>query len=567
MVAPTILVVKNRSGTPQIFPLLLGTVLGTQDGSDFGAVETGVNNNYRTGNRIIEAFGKRFVSAKHNIYERDEGGSGVWGSVHARSGNVGGNSDGSAQSGLHLLHPNGVPTITSLYFNGGSGIVFLTTSTDGVSWSDTSLGVGSGSTPFSGHSIAFRDSIFWLHQPAGNAFQVVEHRLTTNTTTTYSILGNSHRGAAFAIVNNELYLHGFTSNNNVLNDWLIFRFTGISWVTVTSLTGFKRKGTSGQICGSCCWADGDDLIIFAGGETAPGAVDGDTFYRITDPAGSPTVTDVTTLYLTSGNGADIFAPGGGSAVEFATWDVLIDNDTNPGQAPAIYLWRYGGSGQAGTRTAWTFNYRQITHGTVTGTFSVNEIVTGTTSGATAKIAAVGSGFLSLTNVDESGGVFQSGEPLTTLGGSATSSSLLIEQPFTSDGTSISAIFALPHTVDGIGIRIPTKPAARAEIGDTANPPEETAAGTKYFFRVYGTGSIGVITIYISGDEEAPDTVATLTGSVVVESGSPATTPVRSGNTITNVTPDDGVALYSFVHDVATDGLSVGDTFGLMPKIV
>jgi hypothetical protein len=567
MAAPTLSVLKIRSGTPQVFPLLTGTTLGAQDGSDFGAAEGGVATLYRTGNRIIEAFGKRFAQVHDDIYERDEGGAGTWGSVHSRTGGVGGSGDGASQSGIHLLHPGGVPTLASFYFNAGTGQIWLTTSTDGVSWSDLNLGVGTGGGHYSGHSIAFRDSLFWFHITTG--IEIIERNLSTNITTTYNLsqMTSGSRLAAFAIVDNELYLCCTALMASPTDLFTVLRLFGGSWQTIATLPSIQIGNTGAQNGGCCGWADGSDLIVFAGGENISGGADGDSFFRITDPAGTATVTDISSSLLTAGNSGDIYLKGGGSGVMTATWDVIVDNNTTPGQAPGIYLWRYPGPGQAGTRTAWTYNYRQISHGAVTGTFSVNEIVTGTTSGATAKIAAVNGGSLSLTNVDETGGAFQSGEPLTTTGGSATSSSVLTEQPFTADGLSIGAEFALPHTVDGIGNRIPTKPAARAEIGDASNPPEETAAGTKYYFRVYGTGAVGVITIYLSTDEEAPDAIATLTGSVVIESGSPATTPTRSGNTITNVTPDSGVALYSFVHDVTADGLVVGDTFGLTPKIV
>lgn len=107
--------------------------------------------------------------------------------------------------------------------------------------------------------------------------------------------------------------------------------------------------------------------------------------------------------------------------------------------------------------------------------------------------------------------------------------------------------------------------ARAEIDDGANPPTEVPGGTKWYFRVYGTGT-GTIRAYYNTSELAPNTLCTLTGAVTVESGSPATTPSRSGNTIINVTGDDGATLYSFIHAATNDGISPGDTFTLMLDI-
>jgi hypothetical protein len=45
------------------------------------------------------------------------------------------------------------------------------------------------------------------------------------------------------------------------------------------------------------------------------------------------------------------------------------------------------------------------------------------------------------------------------------------------------------------------------------------------------------------------------------SGSPATTPtIADGATITNVTPDGGVALYKFEHDANADNIGEGQGY-------
>jgi hypothetical protein len=79
----------------------------------------------------------------------------------------------------------------------------------------------------------------------------------------------------------------------------------------------------------------------------------------------------------------------------------------------------------------------------------------------------------------------------------------------------------------------------------------TLGGMDISFRVYGTDTGLTATVYFSLDQETPDTQATLVGTV---SGGSAS---RSGNTITNVTADDGATLYTFTWAALGDGASVG----------
>lgn len=78
---------------------------------------------------------------------------------------------------------------------------------------------------------------------------------------------------------------------------------------------------------------------------------------------------------------------------------------------------------------------------------------------------------------------------------------------------------------------------------------EVTGGIQFFYRVFGTGTDKVGTLYINGGEAIPATVATLTGSATGGSS------VRSGNTITTITPDAGATLYSGVWAAGTDGFS------------
>jgi hypothetical protein len=120
---------------------------------------------------------------------------------------------------------------------------------------------------------------------------------------------------------------------------------------------------------------------------------------------------------------------------------------------------------------------------------------------------------------------------------------------------ISSDFALPTNSVGGGHRLPR--VAGIEIGDTANPPEEAAGGTKFFFRGVGSSAAGVVTFRGTDTEGTPSTVIPIV-NVVVESGSPPTTPTVSSNTLINFTPDNGATLYSAILNVAAAGVDIGE---------
>jgi hypothetical protein len=139
-------------------------------------------------------------------------------------------------------------------------------------------------------------------------------------------------------------------------------------------------------------------------------------------------------------------------------------------------------------------------------------------------------------------------------------------PLTPLGTGIArSTYSIVSSTEGGLDRIPSKGAARPEWDGL---PVEVPGARKRFFRVYGTGSTINLKQFHSAGSEAPTTESTLTG-VAVESGSPATTPTfNSGlNRIENLTPDDGVALYSLTHDTVADSFSSGDSLTIVLDIV
>lgn len=127
-------------------------------------------------------------------------------------------------------------------------------------------------------------------------------------------------------------------------------------------------------------------------------------------------------------------------------------------------------------------------------------------------------------------------------------------------------FGIPTVAFGGGER--SVISASIEIGDSANQDFEDTTGRRFYWRAIGSGGPFVGTFYVSGGEGFPDTVAPIAaGSLVVESGVPATSPSISGNTITNITPDDGTVLYSVALDLSAVSLGAGAPGRLMGDLV
>lgn len=445
------------AGSPEIFPLINGTVLGTSEGA-FGSLESPVvhtTTGPRVFRRIIEAFGKVFLIHGPDIREKDEGGIENWGVVNSIL--VGSDEPDGRCSGWYLIHPAGSPLLAFLWkgntIPGNSSDIYKTFTYDGVIWTTTSLGVSNGAIT-TGMSISFRDSIFWFQPNLG--FTVIEHNFLLSTTTTYIVEDiTDQRHAYFVVVENMLHL---VADSPIAQGYKLYRFLGGAFVflEIASITRAVPQDEGG------CWGfpDGEDLIGFQCGEEV-GFDFGDTAIRWVRAG------DETPLRIDNPVFPAAIRPGGVLAVATATWEGIVDNNSNPGLPPTIHVWRMPGPAHSGTRVSYTWQFRALTHDSVTGgPFVVGEIVTGGTSGATGQITKVGAGKIHMTNVSTV--LFQSSEVLTgsTSGATANGTSVLTEQPLILNGTSISADFSIPMAMDSIGPDIPSFPAVRIEIGIT-----------------------------------------------------------------------------------------------------
>lgn len=553
---PTLSVVSYKgSGNVTVHKLLNGITLDpTQDGSDVltGTLEAPAATTQNSqANRIIEAFGKRFLLHGQRVYERDSGGIGNWGEVTGLA-----QSETTARhSGLHLLHPAGVPTLA---FLAGETIatvsdlaVFKTT--DGSSWTLTDTNLVVGSLAADGMSIVYRDSIIW-YSFSSDAFEIRRYDFALNTATELNLptaTGGSGVGGLH-VHQNELFVVAEGPGNTAG----LWRLDGTVFTFVTGLA--VSGGLTSSSEGHTLFSDGDDIITMG-----PDISTSPRVTRVSDVlmGGSPSVIDISSNYTS-------LPTGKCSLVTY------ISTDPSPLTGDqGIYFWHrlsVGTSYNTGSWDLFRFNFRRITHGSVTsGPFQVNEVVTQSVTGAFGTVTNVGSGFLELTDVDETT-PFDATNTLTggTSGATASSTSLLVEQAPTSLGSGISAVnFGIPHVTDGGLDRIPTATSVRPAV--EMLPVEITGSKTKFFFRVYGTG-IPTITLeaFVSPVSEAPDILLTLVGgTLIVESGAPATTPSISANQITNITADSGVALYSFQAELASASISEGQAYTLLLDIV
>jgi hypothetical protein len=125
--------------------------------------------------------------------------------------------------------------------------------------------------------------------------------------------------------------------------------------------------------------------------------------------------------------------------------------------------------------------------------------------------------------------------------------------------SLSWEITLPNTKFGGGEIISSTTASKvyAELEQlTTIAGSGAGVQVQFSYRVYGTGTDKTATLYLSGGEEIPTVVATLTGAATGGSS------LRSGNTIVNVSPDAGATLYTGIWDAGADGFVATDNVHL-----
>lgn len=490
------------SGTVQVFPLLNGITLDAQDGSDVGnasppaleAISATTMNNQ--GNRACEAFGKRYVLHGFRVYEKDEGGAGLWDEVTGLA-----LSPTSPQhSGLHVLYPAGVETLAFLCEITNN--LHAVHTTDGVNWTDTDTGLVINALTSHSGSIVFRDAIFWRVTGSVAANRVKSYDFNLGAVSSFAPTGSgngANTNGAFCIHQGELF---FVEEQQT--DPKLFRLDGSVFTFVIepqTLGSLNIASVMGM------FSDGFDIILM-GGTAAAGVIEA---FRLSDVllGGSPSSTTITSPVLNN-------FPA--SAITGFFPSIASHPDPSTAEQRAYIQYRQGNN-NTGSFDPFLFLYRRITTGTHTGSYVLGETVTGGTSGATG-IATdiVIDTSLSLTDVV---GTFQNGETLTGDGGAtSTSSSTLDEQAATAQGAGISAVnFGILVTTQGGLERIPTKGTSRLAF---SGPASEIAGARRRTMVVYGTGADVDAALFFHAGSEAPDKRGTIVGVSI------ASVPVTTG---------------------------------------
>ena len=485
------------SGAVSVWKMLGGKLVDPiQDGEDVGngsppgleVIANGTNNNNHA-NRLLDAFNSRFLLHGYRIYDRNVPTDGKWANVDGNAQDA----TGVNHSGLHKLYPNGIETLAFLFVV--SDVLHVMSSTDGVVWVDTNTGLALGTFAAVGHSIVFRNLIFWFYRGSdGN--EVRSYDFVLNNAVEYNLPGLdpfNNASQMWHVHQNTLFIIGHVSGQ----DPHLFRFDGSVFTDV----GEILNGDVSQDATYGMWSDGDDLL------TAWVVQSGNTkrCQRLSDVllGGSMVVND-----------ADVILSGIVGATSPSGFIPIVMIHPDPSVfSQRAYLWHRNGDTQTGTFNPNLVNYRQILTGAHTTPFSLGEIVTGGTSGAVAVVTDIAdNSSLSFTNVN---GVFQNAEALNgSFGGSTTSAGLLVDVAATPQGTGLLASnYGLPCVTDGGLDRIPANPNPRPSW--VGIPREILNDRTRYFFNISGDIGLNInLAMVFSAQSEAPDTPMTLAAGTI-----------------------------------------------------
>ena len=444
--------------TSKVFTLIAGSSLSAQDGADLGtggptpATAEVPNAATFINNRVAEFLGDRFaltadnLSASSGVYKRNQGGAGQWGRVQGGGSNL---SQDSAITGLHVLHPNGVPTLALIRQDGGITLRLHST-TDGVTGANwlTSTGlqiesnVVANETDF-GQGLVFGSSIVFAHEirtGGAGVGSITQHDLATGVLTRYDVSTIYHttlKASNFALHVHDGVIFLIGGGTDVAGKFRLSKLAGSFtqvWEAPTQYV--DNAGVALALGHSAMFTDaasGDLIMILSGDTTGGGATEGATIWNVPNATGgSPTPVDISSTVFDSGEGADKYLAGGGSAHSNRRYSVSVDTTTDPA-APRTYIttWIPGGSTE-------TWEWK----------------------GIAAEVELVNS------------------------------------------GAGISDTNALPYNVVGGGHRTPRTFAAEF------NPAlfTEVVGGTNVAFNVHGTGAAGTLTTRGVDTQGAPDTI-------------------------------------------------------------
>jgi hypothetical protein len=595
---PQLLVIRKR--TPIQVHIQSNILTLVQDGSDLAGVTANDLPNNATAyvssppaNRVIEAFGKRFVVNQQDlasdvgtIRERDQGGAGNYGIVY--SWGLAANINGG-HSGIHIVHINGKEAVALLYYSSaGTDFIQAVWSHDGLNWNETTVANPQtiGTTSTAGIGRPYGSAILWVIDGSGPTTIIMMYDFETAIATQISSSGAARFDGtqglwALAIHDNKVFLALSTSSTSN-EDTGVRRLDGISWVNVYQNTSdiFSVGGLRHLRAMFTDPATGDLIVMFM--ESAPnvgmkviqikGAA---TKSGLTDASPSTDIVNLTLTVLppallsSSRTGA-----GGLGTHSTSMYDVnrvFVDNVTTPGSPVVFLVQAQSPNGIPTTATGTTHNWYQWNGVssliTTVGAAATNEadwVICDVVRGGGERIPTIGA----------ARPVWDGGTLLNH--GTVTSGPFVAGTSITSSGTGVGRIQTVYSDSIDIDVtsglfldtEVITAGAASATLSadsiDLSTPVEEAGGQTKVYFRVRGTGSAINLQVYFNNGSEAPDALMNLVATTVtVEAGTPATTPTNSSTQISNVTPDGGSAIYSVNLQATAAGILSGQGYSLL----
>jgi len=475
MAAPPIVAVRSHNTTNALVARLVGGQTWTQLGGNCGTSNAETTDLLTTKpcDRGCQ-FGNDFYAWQQNVIYRYNPDTDAWDSAYTAPSMSTANGYG-LHSGLYVVYVNDVPNLIGIYISSGSTTRYVIY--NGSSWSS---GEASASQyEVNGPVIVYKNTLFYT---SWDQAKVHQFDPSAPSYTTYNVTGAGSMYTSvgeFFVHNNDLWYLGplYPSGSTNLSAGL-FKFSAGAFPLQQSLTGVVQGGGGNHVA-RAKWTvlnfGTDTIYAFITGTATGAAYYAGTYcIKLVWNGSSWTQTDKTDPVIPSALRAPV--TGGNSAYEVIRWYVLLDIDTNPA-SPAAYLWfnscasadswvyyEWNGEGSvlsvAGTVGAYgivmpmvirgggerVFSSGEpsveitgkakgsggmeisfkafgdpviLSHGTVTGTFSEGETVTGGISGATAVITRVNSSAQTLEVGNVQGGPFNSSETITTAGGSAT----------------------------------------------------------------------------------------------------------------------------------------------------
>jgi len=584
---PQLLLVSRK--TPIQVHIQSSVLTNTLDGATAGAATDDEPStqpeNHRINNRVIEAFGKRFVYYQDTIRERDEGGTANYGTVYTF---VNGTVPAlEPNSGLHIVHVNGKEVLALIYYDSTARIFYGVWTNDGITWNEQNIDsgwTGGNGAVATGNARAFQSSIVWNIElditGAGDEILLIyDFTLGTATRITKSGSGvapNSACAHDLTIHKNQIYMN--TWRNASPPRSYVNRLDGTAWTNVydsSAHTGDQDNSVQRTLFTDPSTGDLIAISIYDNGGQGLYAIQiigANTKSGLTDASPGSDIVDLTLTVLP----VELRTPNDSSG----TWpdrealiEHFVDNVTTPGTPVVFVLVAQTASGNSNITTTGNHKWYQWNGVGSPMTF----VGTAAATGADWAISVSSRGGGERIPTDGNARLVWDGATVLSHG-SVTNGPFVVGEAVTSAGTGVGVIETLYATSMAInvtsGVFLDTElitgggssatATLNADSADLHSPTEIAGGFTKVYFRSRGSAAATGMEVYYDSDSETPVTQMNLIASTVtIEAGSPATTPTNTGTTISNITPDGGSAIYSIQLDTNGAGILSGQGYSLL----